>query len=459
MKAHLRALAARPAGWSLGSRLLAVALALVLLVVPLAGVGLAYNFRQAVTASFDQRLASLLQVVLADLEYDPRAERLIMTRSLGDARFARVFSGWYWQVTDGQNITRVSRSLWDQRLPVSMAEGVTLRDIVGPRGEPLRVIERDVRLPGLARPLHVSVAASREELDAEVARFEWLLSLSLLTLAGLLLLGLAVQIRWGLAPLRRLHANLKAVEAGEAERLDTRLPGELSELAGAMNEVLERDRRLIERGRAAAGNLAHALKTPVSVLQTLADRLPEKPRRQVRDEVERIDEAVRHHLARASAAGGATLSGRVRLNDAIAPVVDGLARLAARRGIALERDIGSEFGVRMDPQDLQELVGNLLDNALRWAEGRMTLSVRAEEGGVALRIDDDGPGMTPAQREAALGRGARLDERRSGSGLGLAIVEDLVTLYGGRLMLEDSGLGGLAVRVWLPGAAAEGRHA
>lgn len=461
MKRYLRALAARPAGWSLGSRLLAVALALVLLVMPLAGVGLAYNFRESVTAAFDQRLASLLQVVLADLEYDANAERLIVSRSLGDARFSQVFSGWYWQVTDERSLTRVSRSLWDQRLPVSMAEGASVRNIAGPRGEPLRVIERDIRLPGHSRRLHVSVAASRGQLDAEVARFEWLLALSLLTLGGLLLLGLAIQIRWGLAPLRRLHGNLKAIEAGEAERLDTRLPGELSELAGAMNEVLERDRRLIERGRAAAGNLAHALKTPVSVLQTVSDRLPEAQRRQVRDEVGRIDAAVRHHLARASAAGGATLAGRVRLEEAVAPVVDGLSRLASRRGIVLERDIDATLSVRMDPQDLQELIGNLLDNALRWAESRVSLSVGAESGGVCLRIEDDGPGMTAAQREAALARGVRLDERRSGShadsrsgsGLGLAIVEDLMTLYGGQLVLDESRLGGLAVRVWLPGPA------
>ncbi|TDX31425.1 signal transduction histidine kinase [Modicisalibacter xianhensis] len=451
MKARLRALAARPAGWSLGKRLLAVALMLVLLVLPLAGAGLAYNFRAAVTASFDQRLSSLLHVLLAELEIDPANRQLQLPVSLGEARFDRVFSGWYWQITDGQGTARVSRSLWDQRLPVTEAEGMTLRNLTGPRGEPLRVIERDVRLPGHPYPLHVSVAASREELEAEVAHFQWLLTLSLVALAGLLLGGLAIQIRWGLAPLRRLLANLEAVEAGQAERLDPRLPGELSDLASAMNEVLERDRRLIERGRAAAGNLAHALKTPISVLHTVADRLPEAQREQVRQEVTRLDEAVRHHLARASAASGATLAGRVNIGEVIAPVVEGLARLAQRRGIVLERYIDPVLSVRMDPQDLQELVGNLLDNALRWAERRVVLEVVGEADGVGLHIEDDGPGMTPEQREAALARGARLDERRSGSGLGLAIVEELVTLYGGRLTLERARLGGLAARVWLPG--------
>ena len=176
----------------------------------------------------------------------------------------------------------------------------------------------------------------------------------------------------------------------------------------------------------------------------------------MRDELGRIDQAVRHHLARASAAGGATLAGRVHLGEAIAPVVDGLARLAGRRGIALERDIDASLAVRMDPQDLQELVGNLLDNALRWAGRRVSLRVAGEVGGVRLSIEDDGPGMSAEQREAALARGARLDERRSGSGLGLAIVEDLMTLYGGTLSLDDSPLGGLAAHVWLPGVARPG---
>ncbi|QEA38929.1 HAMP domain-containing histidine kinase [Pistricoccus aurantiacus] len=438
------------AGWSLSRRLLAAALILVMLTLPLVGAGLVYNFRHAVTASFDQHLESLLKVLLADLEIDPASQEPALGLSLGDARFDRVFSGWYWQITDTRGTVLVSRSLWDQRLPVSMAKGLTTRNITGPRGQALRVTERDVRLPNYPHRLHVSVAASRRELDAEVARFEWLLGISLASLALLLLTGLAIQIRWGLAPLRRLQADLEAIENGRTEQLDTRLPGELRRLANAMNEVIERDRRLIERGRAAAGNLAHALKTPVSVLRMLAERLPEASRQRFYQEIQRIDEAVRHHLARASASSGVALGGSAALKDTLAPVIEGLSRLAKRRGLDFECRIEKALGTRMDPQDMQELVGNLLDNALGWAEARVRFAAEHEESGVGLYIDDDGPGMTATQRKAALGRGARLDERRSGSGLGLAIVDDLVTLYRGRLRLDDSPLGGLRVHVWLP---------
>lgn len=442
----------------LGARLLVASLVLVILLLPLAGLGLSYNFRQSATASFDSRLESQLNALLAGIQVDSIGQRLQLNRSLGDARFDRVYSGWYWQVSDGADLTLTSRSLWDQRLPIPEHEnGINVYDVNGPRNDGLRMIERDLRLPGHSGVVHVALAGSTSELNHEVGRFERLLIFSLATFGVLLLVGMALQMRWGLAPLRRMSANLRAVEEGEIERLDTQLPAELKELALAMNGVLERDRRLIERGRAAAGNLAHALKTPVSVLKTLSERFPDAQRWPINTELTRIDDAVRHHLARASAAGGVAFSGRVSIRDAIAPVVQGLARLAERRGVTFESDIDPNAAARIDPQDIQELTGNLLENALRWAESRVSLRVSQVPQGVRLHIEDDGPGMTRAQSEAALARGVRLDARGSGvgpgsggSGLGLAIVEDLMMLYGGTLRLERAELGGLAADVWLP---------
>ncbi|MDV6319671.1 sensor histidine kinase [Chromohalobacter sp. HP20-39] len=441
----------RLARTSIRARLLITSLLLVMVALPLAGTGLVYNFRDAVTTAFDARLESWLNVLLAGVQLDAQNEDLRMTRSLGDPRFERVFSGWYWQVRDNAGKTLTSRSLWDQRLPVDNVSGLNVRNVEGPRGKHLRVIERDIRLPGHAETFHVSVAAPREELNTEVARFEWLLGLSLLALGALLLIGLAIQIRWGLAPLRRMHANLRAVESGDDDSLETHfLPDELARLARAMNGVLERDKRLIERGRNAAGNLAHALKTPVSVLTTLAERFPPDTRDRLHGELGRIDDAVRHHLARASAAGGVVLAGKVDAAQALAPVLEGLTRMGQRRGIQLTQSLADDLKVRMEAQDLQELVGNLLENAMRWADSQVTLNFHPQAGGVELLIEDDGPGMSDEQRDAALTRGTRLDERRSGSGLGLAIVEDLMTLYGGRLSLSRASLGGLAARVWLP---------
>ncbi|TDB04382.1 sensor histidine kinase [Halomonas marinisediminis] len=438
---------------SLATRLMLASLLILILSLPLAGIGLSRHFQATTTTAFDQRLESLLQVVIAGLAWDDVAGMLVQQRTLGEPRFTRVFSGWYWQVSDGGEHTLTSRSLWDQRLATAPHHEVLLRDIQGPRDGSLRAIERDIRLAPLASPLHVAVAISREPLDAELARFDRLVALSLTGLGALLLVALALQIHWGLAPLRRLRRNLRRVEDGETERLDTRLPAELSRLATAMNGVLERDRRLMTHARHAAGNLAHALKTPVSTLMTLTDGIEEPRRSRLRAELLRIDTAVHHHLARATAAGDAGLAPRIMVGEVLAPIIEGLGRLAERRGIALHAELPAPLSLRMDAQDLQELVGNLLDNALRWAETCVRLSGGEEAGGVWLSVEDDGPGMVPTQRRAAMARGVRLDEQRSKSGLGLAIVKDLTELHGGRLTLDVAEQGGLRARLWLPGSA------
>lgn len=435
---------------SIATRLLLASLLLILLALPLAGMGLAYHFRHSVTEAFDERLDSLLKVVLASVEYDPIEQALQFDNTLGDPRFEQVFSGWYWQISDNHSQVVTSRSLWDQRLPVTNLRQTSVRDEAGPRDSRLRVIERDIRLAGLDAPLHVSVALERGELDSEIRRFQQLLTAGLIGLGVLLLLALAAQIRWGLAPLRRMRGNLQQVEAGRAERLNTALPAELSQLAGAMNAVLDRDRRLIERSRHTAGNLAHALKTPLSVMRLNVAALPKESREPLLVELSRLDAAVRHHLARASAAGDNGWLGTVNVAATLAPLLEGLTRLARRRGLVLEHDIPASLTLAVEAQDLQELVGNLLDNALRWANQRVTLQISSSTGQHHLQIIDDGPGMSAEQRSAALMRGSRLDEQRSGSGLGLSIVADLVALYGGQLTLDQTKPHGLSVVVTLP---------
>ncbi|WP_148254286.1 ATP-binding protein [Aidingimonas lacisalsi] len=220
--------------------------------------------------------------------------------------------------------------------------------------------------------------------------------------------------------------------------------------ATAMNAVLTHDRRLIERSRHTAGNLAHALKTPLSVIRLNLPQLPEPQRQSLQTELTRIDDAVRHHLARASAAGDGAWFGAIDVNDILTPLLEGLSPLAERRELSLDCRLPTELSLHMDSQDLQEIIGNLLDNALRWARHAIELTDRRDDDRIVFTISDDGPGMNQAQRDTAITRGTRLDERRSGSGLGLAIVADLVALYGGELRLDRAKLGGLQVRIRLP---------
>ena len=441
--------------WSVAARLLAASWLLVILMLPAAGALLSWAFNASVTAAFDERLKAVLNVLTVAVRTDIDG-RLDLARSIGDPRFEQVFSGWYWQVSDADGPILVSRSLWDERLPVpSSADSgaTTATSVSGPRGHGLRIVRRDVQLPGYREPITLMVAGPVGELDGELAGFRRLLIVSLSGLGALLLVLPALQIRWGLAPLRQIGRHLKEVEVGRRKHLDDDLPRELGALARAMNAVLDRDRQLIERGRGAAGNLAHAIKTPLTVVKTLLAQVPAPQRERLASEVERIDEAVRHHLARASAAGTAAFAGQVHVAEALRPVTDGLARMGARRGVGLRVDIDPGLRVSVDPQDLQEMVGNLLENAMRWAETEVILRTLPSDSQLVILVEDDGPGMSEADRRAALDRGTRLDTERSQSGLGLDIVQDLVSLYDGRLELGAAASGGLSVRVALPNRA------
>nr|WP_289095161.1 HAMP domain-containing sensor histidine kinase [uncultured Halomonas sp.] len=450
MNANVVSWSQRWASRSINLRLLLAVLLMVLLALPVAGWLLAHHYRTAAVNAFDERLEATLNVVIAGVTYDPLAGQLNYERALGDPRFDHVYSGWYWQITDDANHSVTSRSLWDQRLPVLESERVTARTLPGPRGQQLRVVERDIYLAPLETPLHVSVAARDDDLREDIQEFQQMLWLGLLGLGALLLGVLALQVRWGLAPLRRMNANLREVEQGRTEQLETRLPDELATLAKSMNAVLARDQRLIERGRHTAGNLAHALKTPISVMRLLAKQLPSESRSAWEAELSRIDSAVRHHLARASAAGEGVRFAPVALQGTLAPLITGLARLAQRRHITLRQTVDSGVRVHMDGQDLQEMVGNLLDNALRWGKSDVHIRLQAQSEMLLLVVSDDGPGMTPQECQAAVQRGRRLDEQRSGSGLGLAIVTDLVTLYHGQMRLQRAESGGLEVVIELP---------
>ncbi|MGO1426440.1 MAG: sensor histidine kinase [Halomonas sp.] len=435
---------------SIGVRLLLAVLVMVGLALPVAGVLLSHHYHTSATQAFDERLAATLNVIMAGVTYDTIEQQLVHDRALGDPRFDNVYSGWYWQITDGAQNTLASRSLWDQRLPVIDNENLSARSLTGPRRQSLRVVERDIYLAPLEAPLHISVAARDDVLARDIGEFQRLLWGGLVGLGVLLLGVLALQVRWGLAPLRRLHANLHDVEQGRAEQLDTRLPDELATLAASMNAVLARDQRLIERGRHTAGNLAHALKTPLSVMRLQLRQLPEANRAAWEVELARVDSAVRHHLARASAAGEGVRFAPIDLHATLAPLLNGLARLAQRRGITLRQTWPRGVKVHMDEQDIQELVGNLMDNALRWARSDVQLQAAIDEQQLTLIVSDDGPGMSEAECQQAVQRGKRLDEQRSGSGLGLAIVTDLTALYSGHMQLSRAKAGGLEAMVTLP---------
>ena len=409
-----------------------------------------------VEAAFEARLSGLLDGVAAAAGIDAQG-RVVLTRAPAGADFERPFSGAYWQVTSPDGSVATSRSLWDQSLPAAMAGhgDMLFRAAPGPRGESLRIAERDVLLPGATAPAHVAVALSFTATAAEIARLRNLLLLVFVLLGAGLVAGVVATVLVGLAPLRAARRALAEVRDGRRERLAIAAPAEIAPLVAEVDALIATNRATVERARAHVGNLAHALKTPLAVLRNALDA-PRPDVAQAREEAAALDRLVQHHLARArtAALAAATATASVAPHAIAEEVAGALRRLFADRGLSI--DVGGDRAarVRMDPQDLTELLGNLMENACKWARGSVAVTIAMVAGEVVVTVADDGPGLPEAERDAVVGRGVRLDERMPGSGLGLGIAAELAALHGGRLAIGEAAGGGLRAALHLPGAAA-----
>jgi len=264
-----------------------------------------------------------------------------------------------------------------------------------------------------------------------------------------------VLVRRALAPFERMRRRLSEVRAGTARQMAGDYPGEVQPLVDDLNALLEHQERAVGRAVAKAGDLAHGLKTPLAVLAQEADRAAALGHadlaQTMSQQVERMRRQIDYHLAHArAAASGATPGARCRVDRSAAALSRTLARLHAGRGISIEVSVDGAEMVRAQREDLDEMLGNLLDNACKWARSRVVLSAGANGTGVLITVDDDGPGIEPAMREAVLQRGVRADQAAPGTGFGLAIVRDLAEVYGGSIALEPSPLGGVRARLRLP---------
>jgi signal transduction histidine kinase len=416
------------------------------------GVLLSSLFRGYVERSFEDRLAVLLQSLVASAEVSDDGG-IGLTRDIGEPRFEQVFSGWYWQISDERTPLMKSRSLFDEVLPVegALAGPLASFEIQGPEGRRLRVLERGIGLPGAAAPYRFSVAGDRSEIAEEIAAFDAALMQSLGVLGVGLLLGVFVQVHFGLQPLRRIGAAIAAVRAGRASRLEGTFPAEIAPLSNEINVLLDHNAQVLERARTQVGNLAHALKTPLSVLVNEAGSGP------VADTVQRqigmMRKQIDHYLARARTAGSAKVLGaRTEVQPVAEDLRRTLMRIYATRGVAIELAVAPGASFRGERQDLEELLGNLMDNACKWARSRVAVNATQADGALTVLVDDDGPGLTEAEQAALFRRGQRLDESVPGTGLGLAIVRDVAELYGGTVALDRAPLGGLRARLKLPAA-------
>src|SRR4051794_31479553 len=396
---------------SLALRLFVSATAVTVVILLITGVVLSSLYRDGVERSFDRRLGVYLKTLVADVAAPEENEKF--SQSLGEPLFELPLSGWYWQVTRlsaPKPEVRSSRSLWDAGLPhledlnvPTAADGTRKRYVPGPEDQRLRLVERTVDLGEEGRYL-VAVAGDAQEVEDEAQSFDRALAATFGVLAVVLLLTTMFQVRFGLAPLKRISQSLAAIRAGKSERLEGTFPEEIAPLARETNALIDANREIVERARTHVGNLAHAPKTPLSVIVNEArgdDPLAAK----VREQAAVMRDQVQHHLERARIAARATVVGTV---TDVAPVVTSLARSMEKihrdRGIAIDIETPRDTRFRGERQDLEEMVGNLVDNACKWAQSRVAVEVLPERDAVkaaaTLRVvvDDDGPGLTPAQR-------------------------------------------------------------
>lgn len=410
--------------------------------------------RGTLERAFDARLEAVMLSLLSGIEVEDGGA-IALGRALADPAFERALSGWYWQVADSSKVRLRSRSLWTETLAVEAgaASGSGDRlELAGPEGRVLRVLTRTVTIPGSATPLTLAVAGPQDAIGAEAAGIGRTLAIALAVLGAGLAVSVLLQTMIGLAPFRRLGRQLADVRRGRRERLDDRTFAEVAPLVRELNALLRHNQDVIQRARTHASNLAHALKTPLSVLSLEGQR---PGREETAAAVAQMERMIRHHLRRARAAAAhGVLGARVPVAPVVSDLLAVLQRGHADRRIAVTAGIAADAGFAGERQDLEEILGNLLDNAFKWAASRVGIEAlaRPDDGGgrLVVTIDDDGPGLAEADMARAVQPGTRLDQGAAGDGFGLAIAADLAGLYGGRLELERGPHGGLRARLDLP---------
>lgn len=425
------------------------------------GAVLSNAFRLAAQNSFDAALQADMDGLIAAAEPDPGGGVMLAGRFLNH-NFDRVYSGLYYQIRAGQSGGQISRSLFDREInPVNEpAKGaLTWGSAEGPEKQRLRVLSRRVDLTPDTRSdadYTFLVGGDMAAVDRQTREFNTTLFWSFLLLGFGLIAAILLQVKVGLAPLRKVSLALGKIRDGEARRLDGNFPTEIAPLAFELNSLIQHSEEVVGRARTHVSNLAHFLKTPLAVLAAEADAQPkdsvERPLAEmVKRQVFSMRRQVDHYLSRARAAGSLDVLGN---RTQVSAVMDDLSRVIARihvaRGIVIDAECSDDIYFRGERQDLEEMLGNLIDNGCKWAKGRVRVRCEKTAGRLVLTVEDDGPGLSETQRAQVGARGERLDETVPGSGLGLAIVRDISKLYGGFFAMDQSALGGLLARLDLP---------
>lgn len=443
---------------SIAARLFWLSAVGLVLALGAAGLLMSELYSRALERSVDEALDfQLTTLVLAVIEAGDPADPTV---AASDPRFLRPNSGWYWRIADAEgSLLNLSSSAVGTILPPLQGEYDATNTRSGNAqdigGAWLRIHERRITLTSSGE-LTIAVTADWDELQAEVNAFRSQ-ALVVLGVVGVLLAGLsAVLARAGLSPINRLRRAIENIRGGAAPEIEGEFPRELAPLAEEVNELLRSNAQIVARARSQVGNLAHGLKTPLAVMRNEARGAKTELERTVLAQSEMMSSLVATYLDRAQLSARSAIVGqRTDIGPVLTRLGNVMAKLHPGCNLALEVPEAGRLWFRGDAGDLEEMAGNLVDNACKWAESDVTVAARATDGGkLVIEVGDDGPGLDEAAAKDALRRGVRLDERAPGSGLGLHIVNELVAIYGGELELGKAELGGLKVTLTLPAARA-----
>ncbi|KHS49022.1 HAMP domain-containing histidine kinase [Novosphingobium sp. ES2-1] len=443
---------------SLARRMLLIAAGWISVLLLGGGLALDQTLTGLVTRNFDEQLGYMLTAMVASAEIGPDGE-VFFNRPLGDQRFLEPNSGLYWQISGQGHEDFPSRSLWDRSLRTDPDQNYVdpkIDDSDQFEGERLRIIKRSVILPGANTLWEFQVAASRGEIDAQIRRIRSILIWSFLALGLGLFTMAGLQTFYGLGPLRRVRLAIARMREGGASRVTEPLPLEVQPLVVELNALLEHSERQAEEARTHAGNLAHALKTPLTVVMNAATAKADDLADTVIREAAVMRRQVDHHLARARAVGRRAVGmSRAQVWESAEAVERAVVRLYPN--VRFDMDGNRTAEVSIERQDLDEILGNLIENAAKYGGGSVFITIDAAPADpkfCEIWVEDDGIGIPEESRERIFDRGARLDTGKPGTGLGLAIVRDVAEIYGGSVELRESeDLGGLLSVLRLPRSA------
>lgn len=442
---------------SLQARLLLAAILVLMVFTGLTGLALDKAFRQSAQTALQDRLQGYLYALLAAVDVDDSGTPRF-SRNLPDARFDRPGAGLYASIenTDNQALLN-SRSLLGNRLPAQANSplgqyqygSLILNDV--PHYRLAYSVRWELEAQQAYR-LNFQVVEDMQSYQQQIAAYRRNLWGWLGAAALVLLLLQAIILRWSLNPLRQLAADLASIEAGKAERLQGKYPQELQHLTDTLNGLLDHTRSQLQRYRDSLGNMAHSLKTPLTILanalslkQTGAASVVE-----AEEQLQRIRQIIDYQLQRA-AAGQSSLGTATQLKPVAAKIINAMLKVHAEKSLRIENRIDETLICQCDEGDLMEILGNLFENACKWCQQQVRITAQQhKQGGVEICIEDDGPGIPPAVREQVLQRGQRADPTTAGHGIGLAMVHEIVLLYGGKLKIETSTLDGAAICIQLP---------